>query len=202
MPPTKLYFDPAVFAFNDLIAAIRARCAEHGAEIRPPTFAELAQAQHERELFDLETERLLDGRAAYNEQVKILVDALNERAAQIAKVTGREVKAGEGMFGGHAIRDDRIAMDVTIQGRISGHSHDAFVRVRFFSRQIYFKHERRAILWKEPDQTDKRNLYLKRQPEAGWIWQLGEKQYTPTAMADFLMARFLELRVNYKPETF
>jgi hypothetical protein len=46
IPDTRLYFDPTAFPIEDLVAAIKARCAELGINIRPPSIAEMARAQH------------------------------------------------------------------------------------------------------------------------------------------------------------
>jgi hypothetical protein len=195
--PTKLYFDPATFPVSDLIAAIRARCAELGAEVRRPTAAELARVQTKREEFDRETDRLIMGTGAFQEEYGALCAALEVKAKEVGEASGRGIVAGEGQWSSFVVFDTRVTLHVTRPIAMPSRLPDATVRAALVKGRILTNRElgQRFMIPSGTKPISDQILRLKR-PEggAGWCWEIGRQTLPAPDVAEVLLRLLLDAR--------
>lgn len=139
--PTQLYFDPSLFPVSDLIAAIRARCAELGAQLRRPTAAEQARTQTQREEFEQETDRLIMGTGAFQEQYATLCAALEAKALEVGEASGRGIVTGEGQWSSFVVFDTRVTLHVTRPIAMPSRLADATLRATLLKGRILTNRE-------------------------------------------------------------
>jgi hypothetical protein len=203
--PTKLYFDPATFPVSDLVAAIRARCAELGAQLRRPTAAELARTQTQREEFDQETDRLIMGKGAFQEQYAALCAALESKALEVGEASGRGIVAGEGQWSSFVVFDTRVTLHVTRPIAMPSRLADATVRASLMKGREPTIRELgqglRTIRGTSP--ISNQTLRLKRLEGAGWCWEIGRRTLPAADVVDVLLRALLDARqLAMKDDTF
>jgi hypothetical protein len=204
--PTKLYFDPAIFPVSDLIGAIRARCAELGADVRRPTAAELARAQTQREEFDQETDRLIISTGAFQEQYAALCAALESKAQEVGDASGRGIVAGEGQWSSFVVFDTRVTLHVTRPIAMPSRLADATVRATLMKGRVPTNRElgQGLMSGRGTKPISEQTLRLKR-PEggAGWCWEIGRQILPAPDVADVLLRALLDARQRaMKDDTF
>jgi hypothetical protein len=196
MAPTSLYFNPAVFPMTDLVAAIRARCAEHGAQLRLPSAAEIARTQTQREEFEQETEQILTATGAFQAQYAVLCEALETKALEVGEASGRGIVTGEGQWGSFVVFDSRVSLHLTRPIVMPSRLSDATVRAALLRGRVLTNRElgeRLMTVWGTKPISDQ-TLRLRRIPGLEWCWEIGCQTLSAADTADVLLRGLLEAR--------
>jgi hypothetical protein len=194
--PTKLYYDPAAVPFTDLLAAIRIRCAELGAELRPPSAAELARAQVQQEKFDADTEHQLRMATAFLPVYAELGAVLMAKAKEVGEASGRGIVTGPGQMGSFIVFDTHVTLQVARPMYLPSHLEEAVLTVSLVQGRLLTLPElqggMRVAFGTRP--IDDWPLSLRRVPGTGWCWEMRGKTMPPAEIADALLSALLEAR--------
>lgn len=194
IPKPHLHLDLVRFGMSDLVGAIKLRLTELGTEARPVAPAERAAAQERRRQFDAETVELLRNRpGTYEAALHELLEALKAEAAKIAESAGWGVGAGPSTLSGFAITAQGQSLRVTSKRRYLNSVDDTYLEVLEYNGELTIAEEGKQY-WTldEPQPSRTHRVDLRRLPDLGWCWQIGQRTLPRSAAAAAIIELLLD----------
>jgi hypothetical protein len=193
IPDSHIYFDPQTFGLSDLVGAVKARCAELGANLRPPTPVERARAIALREAYDRETKGLLDrSPKPFHDAATELFAALEHRCVEMRKETSWDISHGLGRNGDYVFYARGLTLQLLPREVYLERASEGHFLVRIFRGRLLTQEQLQK--WRISDELvelTRFELKLYRVPDLGWCWRWGRDIQTHQAAADALLDAFL-----------
>lgn len=199
VPNVHIRFDLTTFPIEQLVGAIKSRVIAAGGLVRAPSAAELAKKMAVRELFDNETRRLLEtSNQSFLQAAAALFTELERQVAEICVETGWAVARGytDVRF---AACFDRVSFELTMNEVWANTARDGTLVLRRYLGRILTPAEIASghqYVWAPPGEFSSASLALRRDPNAGWIWEFLGRAAPPEEAARLILTNCLEFRAE------
>jgi hypothetical protein len=197
LPETLIRFDLETYSVDQLIGAIKAVAARHGAVLKSQTTVQKARLLAEQEAYERETRDLLQrGPELFYETSSALFAALSDRATTIQADTGWNVRFGP--VGPHdfMLFISPASFQLLPENLYANTAADAFYRVRLFEGRFATAEEtsQRRYVSSVPTPKGEHQLMLARTKALDWCWDYQGIKRSAADTADALITTLLELR--------
>ena len=208
LPGRHIRLDFDTFGIADLVGAVRARAAEHGATLRPVSAADRAEQMVKQAEFEKETDRLLgDGQAAFMTEFAALQEAIIKTATEVCERAGWHVSSGRAYYlRGLVVRMEGVTLHLPIQDMYANTARDAHIDVATYDMEWPLEEPgKRYALW--DDHFNMRKpvgvMHLRRSMDSGWCWEMvgaQRKVCSNEVAAEYLVNAVLD-RISEKAKT-
>jgi hypothetical protein len=195
VPKPHLYLDLNTFTLADLAGAIKARLVEIGVEVAPVSPADRAAALARKQAYHEQTQAILrNGTAEFIGARDALFQAIELRAAEIAKSTGWDMRTGTGaLIGGFVVTGQGQGLQLMQTDFYANAAHHAYLSLREYDSQLAVEQAGMVTYMMAPlEIVRRRRLDIRRVPELGWCWDLDGHTRPPAATADAVLNILIE----------
>jgi len=195
LPADQLRFDLESYPIEQLLGVIKARAQELGGRLQRASPTDRAAALEQRQAFDAETARLLEGgTAAWAGARQALLGAIEAQASETAARTGWEIEHGPGAsIGGFVVVLQGQSIQLKECELEQASARRAYLELREYDTRLSVERDGTGRPAQEaPAVARVTRLELRRRPTIGWCWHMDGKIRPAAETAEAVLAKLRE----------